>query len=135
MIGVIMKLGDFIELEGWLVIIDYKLFVIPEEYSVDYENGEKVEVINSEIMFSVTEKILPLAGGRSFIFHRAKISAYLVARFPMRVKLINLHVEERGAGFVRINIKGCDVGKCRAQYEKFLEGRRVIDSGDWLDYL
>ncbi|WP_225422629.1 hypothetical protein [Pseudomonas huaxiensis] len=130
-----MKVGEFIELEGWLVIIDYKLFVIPEDYSDDYESGEKIEVVNSEIMFSVTDKILPLAGGGSFIFHRAKISAYLVEIFPIKVKLVKLLVEERGGDFVDIDVEGCDVERCKARYEKFLEGRRVSDSGDWLDYL
>lgn len=36
-----MNVGDVVELDGWLVIIDYKLFLLSEHYSESYEDGEK----------------------------------------------------------------------------------------------
>ncbi|MFJ9992559.1 hypothetical protein ACIQSO_17665 [Pseudomonas putida] len=129
-----MNVGDLVELDGWLVIIDYKLFLIPESYSKNYEDGEKIEVSNPAIMFSVMDEILPLAGGKSFIFHKSKVSGVLIELSPMKIELIALSVEERGRGFISIDIER-DVEKYKARYEDFLEKRREIKSDDWLDYL
>lgn len=129
-----MNVGDIVELEGWLVIIDYKLFLIPENYSESYEDGEKVEMSNPEIMFSVKDEILPLGGGKSFIFHKAKVSGVLIELSPIKIKPTALSVEERGRGFIYIDIEGC-VEKHKARYEDFLNKRQNVKSGDWLDYL
>ncbi|SDX79580.1 hypothetical protein SAMN05444064_1543 [Pseudomonas syringae] len=101
-----MNVGDIVELDGWLVIIDYKLFLIPDNYSKNYEDGEKIEIANPEIMFSVMDEILPLAGGKSFIFHKSKVSGGLRELSPMKIKPTALSVEETGRGFISINIEG-----------------------------
>lgn len=129
-----MSIGDIVELEGWLVIIDYKLFLIPEDYSEGYEDGEKIEMSNPELMFSVMDEILPLAGGKSFIFHKSKVSGVLIELSPMKIKPTALSVEERGRGFISINVEG-DVEKYKARYEDFLKKRQNVKSSDWLDYL
>jgi hypothetical protein len=129
-----MNIGDVVELDGWLVIIDYRLFLIPENYSESYEDGEKIEMSNPEIMFSVMDEILPLAGGKSFIFHKSKVSGVLIELSPIKIKPTALSVEERGRGFISIDIEG-DVEKHKAQYEDFLKTRQNVKSGDWLDCL
>lgn len=129
-----MDIDGLVELEGWLVVIDYRLFLIPENYSEDYEAGEKVELSNPEIMFSVIDKILPLAGGKSFIFHRAKVLGILIEVSPMKIKATALSVEERGHGFISISLDGDNVESNKSRYEDFLKKRRV-GSDDWLDYL
>ncbi|WP_123406362.1 hypothetical protein [Pseudomonas frederiksbergensis] len=101
-----MNVGDIVELEGWLVIIDYKLFLMPENYSESYEDGEKIEMSNPEIMFSVMDEILPLGGGKSFIFHKSKVLGGLIELSPMKIKPTALSVEERGRGFISIDIEG-----------------------------
>jgi hypothetical protein len=129
-----MNIGDTVELDGWLVIIDYRLFLIPENYSESYEDGEKIEMSNPEIMFSVMDEILPLAGGKSFIFHKSKVSGVLIDLSPMKINPAALSVEERGRGFISIDIES-GVEKNKARYEDFLKGRKNVKSGDWLDYL
>lgn len=129
-----MNIGDIVGMEGWLVVIDYKLFLIPENYSESYEDGEKIEISNPEIMFSVMDEILPLAGGKSFIFHKSKVSGVLIELSPMKIKPTALSVEERGRGFISIDIEG-DVEKNKARYEDLLKKRQNVKSGDWLDYL
>ncbi|CRN00617.1 hypothetical protein [Pseudomonas sp. 34 E 7] len=129
-----MNIGDIVGLEGWLVVIDYKLFLIPENYSESYEDGEKIEISNPEIMFSVMDEILPLAGGKSFIFHKSKVSGVLIEHSPMKIKPTALSVEERGHGFISIDIEG-NVEKNKARYEDLLKKRQNVKSGDWLDYL
>ncbi|MBY8930256.1 hypothetical protein J1G34_14530 [Pseudomonas sp. Wu6] len=129
-----MNIGDIVGMEGWLVVIDYKLFLIPENYSESYEDGEKIEISNPGIMFSVMDEILPLAGGKSFIFHKSKVSGVLIELSPMKIKPTALSVEERGRGFISIDIEG-DVEKNKARYEDLLKKRQNVKSGDWLDYL
>lgn len=118
-----MNIGDIVELDGWLVIIDYKLFLIPENYSESYEDGEKIEMSNPEIMFSVMDEILPLAGGKSFIFHKSKVSGVLVELSPMKIKPTALSVEERGRGFISIDVEGAVERGNRGQttFLRFLE--------------
>ncbi|MFQ6589883.1 MULTISPECIES: hypothetical protein [Pseudomonas] len=128
-----MNVGDIVEPDGWLVIIDYKLFLIPENYSKNYEDGEKIEMSNPAIMFSVMDEILPLAGGKSFIFHKSKVSGVLIELSPMKIELTALSVEERGRGFISIDIER-DVEKYKSRYEDFLKKRQKVKSGDWLDY-
>lgn len=129
-----MNISDVVELEGWLVIIDYKLFLIPENYSENYEEGEKVEVSDPEVMFSVINEILPLGGGKSVLFHRSKILGGLIELAPMKIKPFTLSVEERGGDFVSIDIEG-NIEKNKAQYEDFLKSKQNVKSGDWLDYV
>lgn len=129
-----MNIGDLVKLNGWLVIIDYKLFLIPEIYSENYEDGEKVEISNPEIMFSVMDEVLPLAGGKSFIFHKSKVSGVLIEISPMKIKPVALSVEERGGSFVSIDIR-VNIEKNKARYEDFLKKRQNFKSGDWIDCL
>jgi len=132
---VIMNIGDVVELEGWLVVIDYRLFLIPENYSENYEEGEKVEISNPEIMFSVIDEVLPLAGGNSFIFHRSKALGFLIDVSPIKIKPTALSVEERGGGFVSINLECDNIERYKARYEDFLKKGQSVKSDDWLDYL
>ncbi|WP_434605120.1 hypothetical protein [Pseudomonas sp. R1-7] len=130
-----MNIEGVVDLEGWLVIIDYRLFLIPESYSDDYEVGEKIEVSNPEIIFSVVDKILPLAGGKSYIFHRSKISGALIEGLSKKIKPFELFVEERGGGFVAIDIDDHTIEKYKARYTYFLDAVGGVESDDWLDYL
>lgn len=130
-----MDIGDVVKLEGWLVIIDYRLFLMPENYSEDYESGEKIEISNPEIIFIVADQILPLAGGKSFIFHRSKVSGILISLSPLKIKLAALSVEERGQDFISINLESAKIEIYKTRYETFLSRGNNINSDDWLDFL
>ncbi|ROM79719.1 hypothetical protein BK652_19700 [Pseudomonas brassicacearum] len=130
-----MNVERVVDLEGWLVIIDYRLFLMPEFYSDDYEGGEKVEVSNPEIIFSIMDKILPLAGGKSFIFHRSKISGTLIEGLSKKIRPLELFVEERGGGYVAIDVDDRTIEKYKARYRDFLNAGGGGESDDWLDYL
>jgi hypothetical protein len=131
----IMDVGDMVKMEGWLVIIDYRLFLMPENYSDDYESGEKIEISNPEIIFIVADQILPLAGGKSFIFHRSKVSGVLISLSPVKIKLAALSVEERGQDFISISLESEKIEIYKARYEEFLRRGDSINSDDWLDLL
>lgn len=127
--------GCPVELVGWLVIIDWALFLIPKDYVDDYEHDLKIEVAKPEIIFAVARKILPLGGGRSFIFHKAKLTGVVTSTRPLKVGLTALSVQERNAEFCSINLSQSDMREHKVSYEAFLKGRKDIESSDWLDGL
>lgn len=129
-----MNAGDVVELNGWLVIIDYRPFVIPEDYPEDYESGEKIELSSPEIIFSVLDRVLPLGGGRSFLFHRVKVFGEVVVASPLKVKPNFLSVMERGGGFLSVSVDDDSMKKYKSSYERFVKGKRIV-SNDWLDFL
>ena len=130
-----MTVGDCVDLQGWLVIIDYRLFLIPENHSENYEEGDRYEISKPEIIFAVAELILPLAGGKSFIFHRSKLSGVVVGGAPIKIDPVSLSVEERQSGFVFINVSDVSLDKYRERYKAFLEKGRSVNSDDWMDYV
>jgi hypothetical protein len=133
--GVVMNIGACVDLQGWLVIVSHKLFLIPEAYSENYEDGERYEISRPEIIFAVAELVLPLGGGKSFIFHRSKLSGVVVGDSPIKIDPVFLSVEERGRGYISIDVAAASLDKYRERYQAFFEKGRSGNSNDWLDYL
>lgn len=130
-----MKAESFVELTGWLVIIDYQLQLVQVEQAEQVEgceDDEKIEISEPEIIFSVLERILPLGGGKSFIFHRARICGVMMSGVRKSVKVISMSVEERGNGFISIDVEG-SAERHRAKHQEFIR-KSEIESRDWLDY-
>ncbi|MGN2436278.1 hypothetical protein ACTABW_12175, partial [Pseudomonas syringae] len=63
--------NEVIKISGWLVIIDYRLFVIPEDYVGDYKNSARIEFFDWAVVFRWRIRFFHYGGGESFIFHRA----------------------------------------------------------------
>ncbi|AQL37950.1 hypothetical protein [Pseudomonas syringae] len=127
--------NEVIKISGWLVIVDYRLFVIPEDYVGDYKSSARIEFFDSAVIFSVADKILPLGGGESFIFHRAAVVGRPVAGGVfLQIDPISLDVEERSVGYVHIKMEDEDVIGNRVRYKEFLKGREVVDVADWLSF-
>ncbi|MFU6374974.1 hypothetical protein ACM792_07290 [Metapseudomonas otitidis] len=130
-----MTAGGSVLVTGWLIIIDFKLYLVQVDQAEQVENCEssqRIEVSEPEIIFSVLERILPLGGGNSFIFHRARVCGVMASGVQSVVKVISMSVEERGGGFVSIAIGG-SAERHRAKYQEFIS-KRGIKSSDWLDY-
>lgn len=129
-----MTAGGSVVVTGWLIIIDFKLYLVQVDQAEQVENCEssqRIEVSEPEIIFSVLERILPLGGGNSFIFHRARVCGVMTSGVQRVVKVISMSVEERGGGFVSIAIEG-SAERHRAKYQEFIS-KRGIKSSDWLD--
>lgn len=132
--GVVIDDRNF-ELVGWLVIIDFALYLIPEDYADNYKDDCKIEVSESEIIFAITKKIMPLGGGGSFIFHKSKVVGALVAGEQLKIKITSLSAQERSGDFCSINLSENDMREHKNNYTEFLRGRKPIKSRDWLDWL
>jgi hypothetical protein len=133
--GVEMNVGGRVDLQGWLVIINHSLFLVPENYSENYEEGDRYEISRPEIIFAIAELILPLGGGKSFIFHRSNLSGVVVGDSPTKIDPVSLSVEERGRGYICIDVAAASIDRYRERYEAFCEKGYSVNSNDWLDYL
>lgn len=129
-----MNVGDFFESAGWLTIIDFRLFLLPVNYSENDEIDSKIEISSSELIFAVIDKVLPLGGGGSFVFHKSEASGFVIQITPAKIKLTALSVEERGHGFVCVDVSDASIESCRPRYQELLKSKK-IKSGDWLDYV
>lgn len=129
-----MKVGACVDLQGWLVIINHRLFLVPENYCENYAEGDRYEISRPEIIFAVAELVLPLGGGKSFIFHRSKLSGIVVSDSPIKINPVYLSVEERGRGYICIDVAAASLDRYRERYEDFCEKGRSVNSNDWLDY-
>lgn len=130
-----MTAGGSVVVAGWLIIIDFKLYLVQVDQAEQVENCEssqRIEVSEPEIIFSVLERIFPLGGGNSFIFHRARVCGVMTSGVQRVVKVISMSVEERGGGFVSIAIEG-SAERHGVRYQEFIS-KIGIKSRDWLDY-
>ena len=126
-----------VELIGWIVVIDKELFLLDYKYSKDYENSTMIKISDRHIMFCIRDKILPLGGGKSFLFHKAKIKGSLAISNRQTIEILTeeLFVEERGGSFIEIEIDSDSVKRSREKYEKSCVHPPDGWSGDWLDLI
>jgi hypothetical protein len=129
----LIKSGELVEVTGWLVVIDAELYVIEERFPEPYESGKKIKITNSDIAFSVRDSISPLGGGKSFVFHRAKVigSFFWGGDAVFEVKALSL--EDECSTFIEINLTPEYVELAKNKYPDLMK-KTFIDSNDWLDY-
>lgn len=60
-----LNVGDIVELEGWLVIIDYKPLLMPENYSETYEAGARTLIQITSYSYHALEQFAGRDGGIS----------------------------------------------------------------------
>jgi hypothetical protein len=124
-----------LDLTGWIVVIDRELYLLEHMYLEEYENSKMIKISDKYIMFCIREKILPLGGGKSFLFHKARIIGSLSVSNRQAIEILpqELFVEERGGGFIKIDIDPESVKRSRERYEKTFVHPPEGWSGDWLD--
>lgn len=105
-----------IELSGWLVIIDDDLYLLEEELPDDYKQAMKIRISDRNIVYAVRQAILPLGGGESFVFHKAKVVGLLHSGVSTEITATNLYIQERGhdeLAAVDITPDGLSIAKTR----------------------
>lgn len=113
--------GSKVDLSGWLVIIDGDLYLLEEDLPVDYKKALKIKVLDRDIIYAVRQSILPLGGGDSFVFHRAKVSGLLNFSVAPEVVARDLYIQERGHDdFLLVDIAKDALSKGKARYEAAL---------------
>lgn len=109
-----------VELSGWLVIINGDLYLLEENLPKDYKQAVKLRLTDKDIIYAVRQTILPLGGGESFVFHRAKIVGLLNMETP-EILAKSLCVQERGHDeFVAVDITQNAIAAGKMRYEAAL---------------
>lgn len=85
-----------VDLNGWLVIIDNVLYLLEEELPEDYRQAMKIKLSDWNIVYAIRQAILPLGGGDSFVFHRAKVIGLLRVGVLPEIVATSLYIQERG---------------------------------------
>jgi len=126
--------GNVVEVAGWLVIIDAKLFLLDENLADPYTESRKIEISNPLIIYPISDVISPLGGGESFIFHKSIILGVVENSPEIKIKVQDLLIEDDNREFVRVAIDEDTIRKAREKYgDRFLK-KSSIKSKDWLDY-
>ncbi|WP_434572526.1 hypothetical protein [Pseudomonas sp. Z3-8] len=123
---------ETVNVSGWLVIIDFGLYVVGENYSEPFESGDKIRLLNSDIAYSVRDTVLPLGGGKSFIFHRVKIVGFF-DRGSGCFEVESMMLEDIPGRYVSINLSAEFIALAKAKFPGLMD-RSGIDSEDWIDY-
>ncbi|WP_236209839.1 hypothetical protein [Pseudomonas tohonis] len=108
-----MTAGGSVVLTGWLIIIDFKLHLVQVDQAEQVEgceSSQRIEISEPEIIFSVLQRILPLGGGNSFIFHRARVCGVMTSGVQQVVKVISMLVEERGVALFQSLLRAAQCG-------------------------
>lgn len=121
------------EIEGWLTTKGGDLILIENEQIDDNCVDENIIISNFEIIYAIRDRILPLAGGRSFLFHKAKIVGKLVGISPPTVFVEKLRVCERNSSFLTIDISNNSIESGKEKYGDQLLGNKKPYPVDWLD--
>ncbi|WP_445656980.1 hypothetical protein [Achromobacter sp. NCFB-sbj8-Ac1-l] len=121
------------EIEGWLTTKGGDLILIENEQIDDNCVDENIIISNFEIIYAIRDRILPLAGGRSFLFHKAKIVGKLVGISPPTVFVEKLRVCERNSSFLTIDISNNSIESGKGKYGDQLLGNKKPYPVDWLD--
>jgi hypothetical protein len=120
-----------VELSGWLVIIDGDLYLLEEELPEDYKQAFKIKLSDREIIYAVRQTILPLGGGESFIFHRAKVTGLLNMGLSPEIAAKTLCIQEHGHDeFVAVDITQNAISAGKARYEAALNFDFFKEMGD-----
>jgi hypothetical protein len=120
-----------IELSGWLVIISDDLYILDEDLPEDYKQAPKIRLTDRGIIYAVRGAILPLGGGESFVFHRAKIFGLLHMGGSPEIIVSSLFIQERASDeFVAVEITAEAINAAKARYEAALSFDFFKEMGD-----
>ena len=124
--------ADFqIELDGWLLIIDGGLYLLEENLPSDYKQAAKVKISDRNVIYALRQAILPLGGGESFVFHKAKVIGLLIAGEAPEIVATSLYIQERGhAELAVVDITPAALGAAKARYEAAINFDFFKEMGD-----
>jgi hypothetical protein len=121
-----------LEITGWLVIIGCELCVIRSDYVEPFENNNKVRLSPSDMVFAVRDSVLPLGGGKSFVFHRVRMKGRFDPRSDIfEVGAILLEVEL--GKYVSVDLSAEFTAQAKKKYPGLMD-KSDVESRDWIDY-
>lgn len=120
-----------IVLDGWLVIIDDSLYLLEEELPSDYKQAAKVRISDRRVIYAIRQAILPLGGGESFVFHRAKMIGLVIVGSSPEIIATSLYIQERGhAELAVVDITPAALDAAKTRYEAAINFDFFKEMGD-----
>jgi hypothetical protein len=120
-----------IEITGWLVIINDELYLLDDNLCEDYKKTMKIKVTNRSIIYPIRQAILPLGGGESFVFHKAKLKGYVSIDPWPEIKVEKLWIQESGqADMILVDISKDSIEAAKQRYEAVLNFDFFKEMGD-----
>jgi hypothetical protein len=120
-----------IELSGWIVIMNDDLYILDDDLPEDYKQAPKIRLTDRDIIYAIRGEILPLGGGESFVFHKAKVIGVMHKGISPEIIASSLCVQERGSNeFVAVDITAPAISAGKARYESALNFNFFKEMGD-----
>lgn len=120
-----------VDLDGWLTIIDADLYLLEKEPPEDYRKAIKIRISDWNIVYAIRQAILPLGGGESFVFHRARVVGLLRMGTSPVIDVVSLYIQERGDNkMVPVDISQDAINTGRTRYEAALKFDFFKEMGD-----
>ena len=122
-----------VDVTGWLVDRQDGLYIVGDHYPIDHNFPYKIAVVNGDIMHAILASVSIFGGGKSLLFHRAKLIGRLYASEEIVVRAEQLFVESYndGESMAEILIDDVTVQGLVARLGSYKFGR-VPGEGDWL---
>jgi hypothetical protein len=128
----ISDLKEEVEIDGWLVIIGDDLYILDQDLPEDYKKAPKIKITDKDIIYALCEAILPLGGGESFVFHKAKIIGNLKVGSIPEITVSSLFIQERGSDeFMFVDVATEAIKAAKARYEATLSFDFFREMGDF----
>jgi len=117
----ILKTGDKIEVNGWLVDMADGLYILGDHYPEDYDFPEKIRVVNGNIMYQILRRVSSLVGGKSKLFYKTIAKGYFVGEDRVGIVVDELYTQDNR------NIKEL----FRVELNQKVEDAFVVAQGDY----
>lgn len=123
--------GSNLDISGWLVIIDGDLYLLEENLHTDYKQSMKIRLTDPSIMYVVRRSVLPLGGGESFVFHKARIVGDLNKSSIPEVVVKELYIQEKGEpNMIQLDVSQDSINSAKKQYESAFDFDFFKEMGD-----
>lgn len=120
-----------IEVTGWLAIINNELYLLEENLREDYKESFKIKITEKSIIYALRGAVLPLHGGESFVFHKAKLIGYVNINPVPEICVEKLYIQERGeTEMISVDINKGALDTARKRYEAVLAFDFLKEMGD-----
>lgn len=122
-----------VEITGWLVDKQDGLYILGDHYPIDHNFPYQIKVENGDIMHAILAGVSSFGGGKSLLFHRARLIGRLYPSEEIVVRAEQLFVESdnNGRSMAEILIDDVTVQGFVARFGSYEFGR-VSGEGDWL---
>lgn len=118
-----------INLNGWLVLIEGKLYLLDEDLRSNYKDTPRIRIAETDIKYVLRKELSPLGGGDSFVFHEANIKGKFHAKIEPEVEVEELLVKEGGL-IKKIDITALSIETAKKEFEPVLAFNFFDEMGD-----